>query len=80
MTERVRQIYDRKASSYDASVGRAENAMLGDFRQQFDRFPVEDGGHRFGGFHQSQPPIRSSKNVMTSLASCMLCSCGVLPT
>ena len=35
MTDRVRQIYDRKPSSYDASVGRAENLMLGDFRQQF---------------------------------------------
>ena len=32
---RIREVYDERARRYDATVGRAENLMLGDFRRQF---------------------------------------------
>lgn len=35
--DRIRGIYDRRAGEYDASVGRAEGVLLGDFRRRFGR-------------------------------------------
>ena len=33
--DRIQTVYNERADRYDATVGRAENLMLGDFRQQF---------------------------------------------
>ncbi len=34
---RIRGIYDQRAGEYDATVGRAEGVLLGDFRRRFGR-------------------------------------------
>ena len=34
-TERIRHIYDRRAATYDRSIGLTERYLLGSFRQQF---------------------------------------------
>ncbi len=36
-TERIREIYDLRAGEYDATVGRAEGVLLGDFRRRYGR-------------------------------------------
>ncbi|MFM9105471.1 MAG: class I SAM-dependent methyltransferase [Chloroflexota bacterium] len=33
--DRIRRVYDERARRYDATIGRAEAMMLGDFRRQF---------------------------------------------
>jgi ubiquinone/menaquinone biosynthesis C-methylase UbiE len=39
---RIREVYDERARRYDATVGRAENLMLGDFRRRFGAMMTGD--------------------------------------